>query len=70
MNTNCKNCGAPLSGGKCEYCGTVYGNDPARVVMCGEKVGILVPPSRPNWRDFGEPVLLYHEQGGERIDRR
>lgn len=23
--TNCINCGAPLSGDKCEYCGTVYG---------------------------------------------
>lgn len=22
--TNCKNCGAPLHGGKCEYCGTEY----------------------------------------------
>lgn len=22
--TNCKNCGAPLQGGKCEYCGTEY----------------------------------------------
>lgn len=20
--TNCKNCGAPLKGGRCEYCGT------------------------------------------------
>lgn len=23
--TNCKNCGAPLHGDKCEYCGTWYG---------------------------------------------
>lgn len=22
--TNCKNCGAPLKGSVCEYCGTVY----------------------------------------------
>ena len=22
--TNCKNCGAPLEGEKCPYCGTVY----------------------------------------------
>lgn len=21
--TNCPNCGAPLKGGKCEYCGTI-----------------------------------------------
>lgn len=24
--TNCKNCGAPLHSGKCEYCGTEYKN--------------------------------------------
>lgn len=24
--TNCVNCGAPLHGNKCEYCGTEYGN--------------------------------------------
>lgn len=23
MNVNCPNCGAPLVGGRCEYCGTV-----------------------------------------------
>ena len=23
--TNCINCGAPITGDKCEYCGTVYG---------------------------------------------
>lgn len=22
--TNCKNCGAPITNGKCEYCGTEY----------------------------------------------
>lgn len=25
--TNCINCGAPLHGNKCEYCGTEYGNN-------------------------------------------
>lgn len=24
--TNCINCGAPINGNKCEYCGTVYRN--------------------------------------------
>ena len=24
---NCKNCGAILTGNKCEYCGTVYGDN-------------------------------------------
>lgn len=23
-NTNCRNCGAPVKGYKCEYCGTKY----------------------------------------------
>lgn len=23
METNCPNCGAPLAGGRCEYCGTL-----------------------------------------------
>ena len=27
---NCKNCGAPLRGGKCEYCGTEYEAAPRR----------------------------------------
>lgn len=26
MTTNCKNCGAALKNGKCEYCGTEYTN--------------------------------------------
>jgi hypothetical protein len=29
---NCKNCGAPLRGGKCEYCGTEYDAPPKRYV--------------------------------------
>ena len=28
MTTNCKNCGAPLKGGKCEYCSTEYADSP------------------------------------------
>lgn len=27
MTTNCINCGAPLTGNKCEYCGTNYRYD-------------------------------------------
>ncbi len=29
--TNCPNCGAPLSGSKCEYCGTVFEMEPMRI---------------------------------------
>lgn len=24
MQTNCRNCGAPIEKGRCQYCGTVY----------------------------------------------
>lgn len=34
--TNCINCGAPLHGNKCEYCGTEYKN-----VMSEKEVAIL-----------------------------
>lgn len=27
QQTNCRNCGAPLHGQVCEYCGTVYGEE-------------------------------------------
>lgn len=43
--TNCINCGAPLHGNKCEYCGTEYnnrtitGNIPKIGNMCILKVG-------------------------------
>lgn len=33
-NTNCRNCGAPLKGGKCEYCGTQV--EPPRRVLVPE----------------------------------
>lgn len=29
--TNCINCGAPLHGTKCEYCGTEYGEDGRKI---------------------------------------
>ena len=28
--TNCPNCGAPIKGHKCEYCGTIFDIDKAR----------------------------------------
>lgn len=30
--TNCKNCGAPLHGSRCEYCGTEYGPEPMLIL--------------------------------------
>lgn len=30
--TNCKNCGAPIHGDVCEYCGTEYAAPPKRYV--------------------------------------
>ena len=32
MVTNCKNCGAPLKSGKCEYCNTEHGDSPRPTV--------------------------------------
>lgn len=30
---NCRNCGAPIHGSKCEYCGTVYEQSIHRIVV-------------------------------------
>lgn len=30
--SNCKNCGAPLHGSRCEYCGTEYGSSPVLIM--------------------------------------
>ena len=38
---NCKNCGAILTGNKCEYCGTVYGDDEQAIYI---DYGILMTP--------------------------
>ena len=38
---NCKNCGAILTGNKCEYCGTVYGDDEQGIHI---DYGILMTP--------------------------
>ena len=32
LPTNCKNCGAPLHGSRCDYCGTEYGPEPMLIV--------------------------------------
>lgn len=32
---NCKNCGAPLHGCKCEYCGTEYTKSGNEIFKCG-----------------------------------
>ena len=29
--TNCPNCGAPITGDKCEFCGTLFRNEAATV---------------------------------------
>ena len=35
--TNCPNCGAPVKGGRCEYCGTQV--EPSRRFVVGENCG-------------------------------
>ena len=42
--TNCKNCGAVLTGGKCEYCGTEYEMTTETIYAAnGEKIEISTP---------------------------
>lgn len=38
MNTNCPNCGAPITGTNCEYCGTVFHpeEERRRIAACQE----------------------------------
>lgn len=52
---NCRNCGMPLTGPKCEYCGTDY----------SAELGTIVAPRQPvaiNWNfDAGELEILYED---------
>ena len=42
MLTNCVNCGAPLHGNKCDYCGTEYNSDGVYAAFeRGEATGTL-----------------------------
>jgi len=41
--TNCRNCGAPLSGCVCEYCGTYYPELQTVVVAACESVEVVEP---------------------------
>lgn len=38
MLTNCVNCGAPLEGLKCEYCGTIHENTDVEVLYYDNKI--------------------------------
>lgn len=38
--TNCVNCGAPLHGNICEYCGTEYGQNLDKKDFCMEDVDV------------------------------
>lgn len=47
---NCPNCGAPVRGGECEYCGTVFtrSNDEMR--------SYPLPPHWMDWREYHERI--------------
>lgn len=46
-DTNCRNCGAPVKGNRCEYCGTEYGDESKaresyiHVTLDGIKIGVV-----------------------------
>ncbi len=62
MNTNCKNCGAPLSGGKCDYCGTEYGAKAPELTVMSEGVTIYCEDS-----PGGQTVVIRSDKDRERI---
>lgn len=41
MSTNCKNCGAPLVNGKCEYCRTEYSCRDEEVTLYADNMPIV-----------------------------
>ena len=45
--TNCKNCGAPLTGCECEYCGTRY-ESPERIILYADDEPIIVIDGLPS----------------------
>lgn len=47
--TNCPNCGAPITGSKCEYCGTVF--------ETAERIYQMDASERIFWSD-DRPVLI------------
>ena len=60
MQTNCKNCGAPIEKGRCQYCGTDYRERivvPAQggIIMEGQKIGTVVA------MDKYKPPTLHRE---------
>lgn len=59
--TNCKNCGAPLHGSRCEYCGTEYPVD----VGYDNKVtvnvtGLAYPTTTKLIKDITEQMEYFH----------
>ena len=44
--TNCKNCGAPLTGCECEYCGTRY-ESPERIILYADDEPVMVIVDEP-----------------------
>lgn len=56
--TNCRNCGAPLRGSVCEYCGTYYGGQvfmKVDVNLSKEEMQRMVQELKKHWSD---PVIL------------
>ena len=59
MKTNCPNCGAPFTGGKCAYCGTERAEERreycSRIEMTATGITLSVVPAE-RWATIGKRV--------------
>lgn len=48
MDSNCPNCGAPIAGAKCEYCGTVFHSEEYKDLLAKKAVELQAAQIRMN----------------------
>ena len=67
MPTNCKNCGAPLTGCECEYCGTRY-EFPERIILYADDEPVVVIEDEeyymPNMETFADALCRLSRSAG------
>ena len=61
--TNCRNCGAPIEKGRCQYCGTDYRERfivPAQgeIIMEGQNIGTLVAMDKYKMPQLHNEMIL------------
>lgn len=55
MMTNCPNCGAPITGRRCEYCGTVFSENTTEI---DELIDDLIS----DCNEYSKKLAIEHEQ--------